>query len=142
MSTEQRTLTMGTTPQAVAGGEASPDPDPLAKITLSPRGFAAVLATAALLVGLVLALVPVHVAGPDGANPSKISCGNSIGGVESDSIAAGLGSADRPTMVSYVDMCERATGERVFYSWPLFFGGGLGIVWLGVVRRRVTAPAS
>jgi hypothetical protein len=118
------------------------EPDPLAKITLSPRGFAAVLATAALLVGLILALVPVHVAGPDGANPSKLSCGNTIGGVESDSIAAGLGdaAADRTTMVSYVDMCERATGERVFYAWPLFFGGGLAIMWLGVVRRKVPVP--
>jgi hypothetical protein len=118
------------------------EPDPLAKITLSPRAFAAVLATVALLVGLILALVPVSVAGPDGANPSTVSCGNTIGGVESDSIAAGLGdaAADRATMVSYVDMCERATGERVFYAWPLFFGGGLVIVWLGVVRRKVPMP--
>ena len=110
--------------------------DPLAKVTLSPRGFASVLAGAALLLGLVLGLLPVHVAGPDPWHPTKISCGNTIGGVETDGIGAGLGQADRSTVVSYVDMCERAIGERVFYSWPLFLAGGLGIIWLGVVRPR------
>lgn len=114
------------------------DPDPLAQVTLSPRGFASVLAAAALLLGLVLALLPVHVAGPDPARASQISCGNTVGGVESDSVGSGLGQAagDRQTFVSYVDMCERAVGERVFYSWPLFLAGGLGIIWLGVVRSR------
>ena len=112
------------------------EPDPLDKVTLEPRGFASVLAAAALLLGLVLALLPVHVAGPDPAHPSQISCGNTVGGVETDSIGAGLGPVDRPTTVSYVDMCERALGERVFYSWPLFLAGGLGIIWLGVVRSR------
>jgi hypothetical protein len=81
-------------------------------------------------------LLPVRVAGPDPANPSRISCGNSIGGAETESIAAGLGEADRQTVVSYIDICEQVVGERVFYSWPMFFGGGLGIIWLGVVRRR------
>ena len=108
--------------------------DPLAKVTLTPRGFASVLAAAALLLGLVLGLLPLHVAGPDPAHPSRVSCGNTVGGVETDSVGAGLGQADRPTVVSYVDMCERAVGERVFYSWPLFLAGGLGIIWLGVVR--------
>lgn len=110
--------------------------DPLDRVTLSPRGFASVLAAAALLLGLVLALLPVHVAGPDPAHPSQIVCGNTVGGVETDSIGAWLGPVDRPTTVSYVDMCERAMGERVFYSWPLFLAGGLGIIWLGVVRSR------
>ncbi|HEV2781709.1 MAG TPA: hypothetical protein VGX25_20180 [Actinophytocola sp.] len=111
--------------------------DPLAKITLSPRGFIVVLATVALLVGLILALIPVHVAGPDPAMPASVSCGNTIGGVETGSVAAGLDQPDRETMVSYVDMCERAIGDRIFYSWPMFFGGGLVIIWLGVVRSRV-----
>jgi len=112
------------------------DVDPLAKVTLTPRGFASVLAAAALLLGLILALLPVHVAGPDPAHPAQISCGNTVGGVETDVLGAGLGQADRQTTVSYVDMCERAMGERVFYSWPLFMAGGLGIIWLGMVRVR------
>ncbi len=110
--------------------------DPLAKITLTPRNFAAVMATAALLIGLLLALLPVRVAGPDPANPNHISCGNTIGGAETESIGAGLGETDRQTIVSYVEICEQAVGERTFYSWPMFFGGGLGIIWMGVVRRR------
>lgn len=113
------------------------DPDPLAKITLTPRRFAAVLATVGLLVGLLLALLPVRVAGPDPANPASISCGNTIGGVETGSVAAGLDRPGEATMVGYVDMCERAIGERVFYSWPMFLAGGLVIIWLGVVRRPV-----
>ena len=111
--------------------------DPLAQVTLSPRGFASVLAVAALLLGLVLALLPVHVAGPDPAHPNRVSCGNTVGGVETDSVGAGLGSVDQAVVVSYVDICEQAMGERVFYSWPLFLAGGLGIIWLGVVRPRV-----
>jgi hypothetical protein len=113
-----------------------PDPDPLAKITLSPRGFAALLATVGLLVGLILALVPVHVAGPDPATLASVSCGNTIGGVETDIVAGGLNRPDRATLVSYVEMCERAVAYRTFSSWPLFFAGGLVIVWLGAVRPR------
>lgn len=116
------------------------DSDPLTKITLSPRGFTAVLATVALLVGLILALIPVHVAGPDPAMPGSVSCGNTIGGVETGSVAAGLNQADRSTIVSYVDMCERAISDRIFYSWPLFFGGGLVIIYMGVVRHRPASP--
>src|SRR5689334_25425340 len=82
--------------------------DPLEKVTLTPRGFAAVLAAAALLLGLILALLPVHVAGPDPAHPARISCGNTVGGVETDLIGRGLGQVDTQTTVSYVDMCERA----------------------------------
>jgi hypothetical protein len=121
--------------QPLARPDASGE-DPLAKIMLTPRAFAAVLAAAALLIGLVLAIVPVHVSGPDPVNPTKVSCGNTLGGVETNRMAAGLPSPTESTVVSYVDMCERAVSNRVFYSWPLFFGGGLGIIWLGVVRRR------
>jgi hypothetical protein len=116
--------------------ELTGEADPLANVTLSPRGFASVMAAAGLLLGLVLALLPVHVAGPDPAHPNRVSCGNTVGGVEIDSVGAGLGPVDRPTVVSYVDICEQAMGERVFYSWPLFLAGGLGIIWLGVVRPR------
>jgi hypothetical protein len=112
------------------------DSDPLAKVTLSPRGFAALLATIALLVGLILAVIPVQVAGPDPAAPGLVSCGNTVGGVETDFLAADLNQPDRDTLVSYVDMCERATSNRVFYSWPMFFGGGLVIIYFGVVRQR------
>ena len=112
------------------------DPDPLAKITLTPRGFAALMATIGLLLGLILALVPVHVTAPDPAKPASVACGNTIGGVESGSVAANLGQPDRATMVGYIGMCERAISDRVFYSWPMFFAGGLGIIYMGVVRRR------
>ncbi|HEU5475417.1 MAG TPA: hypothetical protein VFV67_32640 [Actinophytocola sp.] len=137
MSSEQIIATPRTERlEPVTGPE--PDPDPLAKITLTPRRFAAVLATVGLLVGLLLALLPVHVAGPDPANPTRVSCGNTIGGVESGSVAGGLDRPGEDTMVAYVDMCERAIGARVFYAWPMFFAGGLVIIWLGVVRRPVT----
>jgi hypothetical protein len=113
-----------------------PDPDPLAKITLTPRGFAALLAAIALLLGLILALIPVHVAGPNPAKPVSVSCGNTIGGVETGSVAANLESPDKIVMATYVGTCERAIGDRLFYSWPLFFAGGLTIIWLGVVRTK------
>jgi len=112
------------------------EPDPLAAITMPPRAFIAVLAAVAFLLGLVLALVPVHVAGPDPASTARVSCGNTIGRVEPASIARGLGETDRQTMVTYIDMCERAISDRIDASWPLFFGGLLVIVWLGVVRQR------
>jgi hypothetical protein len=114
---------------------AAGEPDPLAKVTLTPRGFAALLATIALLVGLILAVVPVLVAGPDPTSAASVGCGNTIGGVETGAISADLGQPDRTTLVSYVDICERAVSNRVLYSWPLFFGGGLMIIYLGVVRR-------
>lgn len=112
------------------------EPDPLAKITMSPRGFVALLATIALLVGLLLALLPIQVAAPDPAEARSVSCGNTIGGVESDSVAAALDQPDRTTLVSYIDMCERGISNRIFYAWPMFFCGGLVIIYLGVVRTR------
>jgi hypothetical protein len=112
------------------------DPDPLAKITLTPRGFAGLMAIVGLLLGLILAIIPVHVTAPDPARAASVSCGNTIGGVESGSVAANLDRPDRATMVSYIAMCESTISDRVFYSWPMFFAGGIGIIWLGVVRRR------
>jgi hypothetical protein len=136
MTTERIAASDLTQPLTRPDPDASAEQDPLAKITVTPRALAAVLAAAALLVGLVLAIVPVRVAGPDPVNPTKVSCGNTLGGVETGRMAGSLPKpTDQPTVVSYVDMCERAVSNRVFYSWPLFFGGGLGIIWLGVVRR-------
>jgi hypothetical protein len=137
MSSEQQIFASARTEELepVVPGMAEPEPDPLAKITLSPRGFAALMATVALLVGLLLALIPVHVAGPDPANPVSVSCGNTIGGTETGSVAANLNNPDRATMIGYIGLCDRAISDRVFYSWPLFFAGGFVIIWLGVVRR-------
>lgn len=140
MSSEQDIATART--EELPWPPGAPDPDPLAKITLSPRGFAALLAGVGLLVGLILALVPVHVAGPDPARPASITCGNTIGGVETDIVGGGLdqqspqGQRDPGITVSYVDMCERAIADRTFYAWPMFFAGGLTIIWLGAVRQR------
>ncbi|RZS44791.1 hypothetical protein EV193_101670 [Herbihabitans rhizosphaerae] len=109
--------------------------DPLAQVTLRPRTFAAILAIAAMIVGLVLALVPMSVAGPDPADSRSISCGNVLGGPEADRLADELKSTDRSVIVSYVDMCERAAGNRGTTVTLLFFGGMIGGLWLGVVRR-------
>lgn len=110
--------------------------DPLDRITLSPRRFAAVLSVAALLLGLVLALAPVRVANVDVARP-KVTCGNTFGGAETRSIVNGLGEDSRPMTVAYIDLCERAISERTNVSWVLLFGGLISGVGLGVVRRRV-----
>lgn len=135
MSTEQ-VFAPERTRQIEAPSQAD-DLDPLAKITLTRRGFAAVMATAALLVGLALALLPIRVAAPDPTGSASVTCGNTIGGVESNLVIGGLGdAADQPTRVAYVDMCERAVSNRTFYAWPMFFAGMIGIVWLGVVRQR------
>ncbi|GAA3027214.1 hypothetical protein [Actinokineospora globicatena] len=112
--------------------------DPLAQITLTPRGFAGVLAVLALVTGLVLAIVPVSVAHP--ANNGSVSCGNTFGGVESGALAEGLGKPERAEVVQYVDMCERAIGNRGEYAVFLFFGGLIAGLGLGVVRR--VKPAS
>src|SRR5262249_23048682 len=104
MSSEQ-TIASGRTQQLEPYPPAEP-PDPLAKITLTPRAFTALLAAVALLLGLILAIIPVHVTGPDPVRPTAVSCGNTIGGVESGSVAANLNQPDRPTMVAYLEMCE------------------------------------
>lgn len=115
--------------------QASP-PDPLAKITMLPRTFAVVLAGAGLLFGLVLALIPVHVAGPDPAGPASVTCGNTIGNVESDLVAEGLPDAEPAVFATYVGSCESAIEARRAYTWPLFFAGTVAFAWFGTVRRE------
>ncbi len=114
-----------------------PAEDPLAQITLSPRAFAAALAVAAMVIGLVLALVPVRVAHPDPANTASVMCGNTIGGAETPWIAEDLGRAEGPLVVSYIGICEEALSTRGTTASLLFFGGLVGGLALGVVRRRV-----
>ncbi|SDD29029.1 hypothetical protein [Actinokineospora iranica] len=118
--------------------DGAPAEDPLAQITLTRRGFAAVLAVVGLLAGLVMALVPVHVAHPDAAQPRSVTCGNAIGGAETPWIVEDLGVADRALTVSYIDMCERAISERATTASLLFFSGLVGGLALGVVRRSAS----
>jgi hypothetical protein len=113
----------------------SVESDPLDQITLRPRTFAAVLVCAAMVIGLVFALIPVRVSSPTITTATKVSCGNSLGGVETPQLNDALGRPDRPTLVSYIDMCERAIDTRAELAWTLFFGGLIGALWLGVVRR-------
>jgi hypothetical protein len=112
-----------------------PAVDPLASITLRPRTYAAALAVAGLLLGLILALVPVHVAGLDTGQQQSVSCGNTIGGVETPLLAEGLGDVDDTVLATYIGTCQTAIGTRLWFSWPLFVAGALGIIWLGAVRR-------
>jgi hypothetical protein len=113
-----------------------PAPDPLASITLSPRTFAAVLAVAAMLLGLILALVPVHVASLDTAKQTSVSCGNTIGGVETPLLGDDLGTVEPTVLATYIGTCQDAIGTRLVFSWPLFAAGMVGFLWLGVVRRN------
>ncbi|GLZ43679.1 hypothetical protein [Actinokineospora sp. NBRC 105648] len=115
--------------------------DPLAQITLAPRAFAAVLAVVALVTGLVLAIVPVGVAHPDPAHKASVTCGNTLGGVETDAVVADLGQPDRDETTRYLDMCERAISNRGDYAVILFFGGFVGGLALSVVRRKTQAQA-
>jgi hypothetical protein len=121
-------------PPGALAAEQDP-PDPLASITLGPRTFAAVLAVAGMLLGLILALVPVHVAGLNTSEPSSVSCGNTIGGVETPLVGENLRSVSDEVLASYVGTCQQAISTRLLVSWPLFAAGALGIMWLGVVRR-------
>jgi hypothetical protein len=114
---------------------ATEPPDPLASVTLQPRTYAAVLAIAGLLLGLILALVPVHVAGLNTTEPTTVSCGNTIGGVETPLVGENLRDANDQVLATYVGTCQQAISTRLLVSWPLFLAGALGIVWLGVVRR-------
>jgi hypothetical protein len=124
-------------PAAEAAESAAGDPaDPLAKITMRPRTFAAVLAAVALLLGLILAVMPVHVAGANPVEPGSVSCGNTIGGVETGALAEDLGRVDQQVLATYVNTCEGAISTRLAFSWPLFFAGALSFAWFGVVRRR------
>ena len=119
-----------------------PPADPLAKVMLTPRQFWAVLAVAGLLLGLLLALLPVRVAGADPANPGHVSCGNTIGGVEVGPLGDELGRPSRDVLATYVSTCESAVATRLAFSWPMFFAGALVIVWRGVVRKPAMATTS
>jgi hypothetical protein len=119
-----------------------PPADPLAKVMLTPRQFWAVLAFAGLLLGLLLALLPVRVANADPANPGHVSCGNTIGGVEVGPLGDELGRPSRDVLATYVSTCESAVATRLAFSWPMFFAGALVIVWRGVVRKPATATTS
>ena len=116
--------------------------DPLAKVMLTPRQFWAVLAVAGLLLGLLLALLPVRVASADPANPGHVSCGNTIGGVEVGPLGDELGRPSRDVLATYVSTCESAVATRLAFSWPMFFAGALVIVWRGVVRKPAMATTS
>lgn len=112
--------------------------DPIAKVTLAPRTFAAVLFLAALVVGLVLVLIPVRVSTLDTSKTTKVSCGNILGGVETPALAAALGRpTDEVVLAQYVHMCEDSTNARTYPAWGLFFAGMFGCVWLVGVRRKV-----
>jgi hypothetical protein len=112
--------------------------DPLAKVMLTPRQFWGVLAVAGILLGLLLALLPVSVANADQANPDYVACGNTIGGVETGPLADELGRPSQAVLATYVNTCERAISTRQLYSWPMFVLGALVIVWRGVVRKPDT----
>ncbi|MCG8917450.1 hypothetical protein L6E12_16820 [Actinokineospora sp. PR83] len=116
--------------------EPRPAADPLAQITLTPRRFAAVLAVAALLLGLTLLLVPVHVANTD-PSAGSVNCGNVVGGVETRWVTDDLRSTDRSTVVAYVGICEEAIGDRAAMTFPLLAAGVVGGLALTVVRWRV-----
>lgn len=109
--------------------------DPLAKVMLTPRQFWAVLAIAGMLLGLLLALLPVHVANADPASPGSVTCGNTIGGVETGPLAEELDRPGQDILATYVNTCESAIGTRLSYSWPLFFAGALVMVYRLVVRK-------
>lgn len=116
--------------------------DPLAKVMLTPRQFWAVLAAAGILLGLLLALLPVRVANADPREPGHVTCGNTIGGVETGPLADQLDRPAEDVLATYVGTCESAISTRLAYSWPMFFAGALVIVWRGVVRRPATAATS
>jgi hypothetical protein len=117
-----------------AGQPVAESGDPLDRITLAPRTFVAALATVALLLGLMLALLPVRVSTLDTAATTKVSCGNILGGVETPRLASALNRPAEPVLVEYVAMCSQAIDARATPSWVLFFGGMLGWIWLGAVR--------
>ena len=142
MNTETDLATQQTVRQPVPAPVEEPPADPLAKVMLTPRQFWAVLAVAGLLLGLLLALLPVRVANADPTNPGHVSCGNTIGGVEVGPLANELGRPSRDVLATYVSTCESAVATRLAFSWPMFFAGALVIVWRGVVRKPAMATTS
>ncbi|MPZ81518.1 MAG: hypothetical protein GEV28_14390 [Actinophytocola sp.] len=136
-----RTATVGQPMTPVPGGAPVEEPepaDPLAKVTLRPRTYGAVLAAVGLVLGLLLAILPVHVAGLDASQQTSVSCGNTIGGVETPLVGADLGDVDPTVLATYVGTCQDAISTRLMFSWPMFFAGMLAILWLGVVRRPLS----
>lgn len=109
-------------------------PDPLAQITLRPRAFLAGVAVLAMLIGLLLAILPIRVASADPARTAAVSCGSVLGGVESGRVRDQ--SADEPALLTHLDMCDRSVTVRGTASAVLFIGGLLGGLWLGIVRRE------
>ncbi|GAB3461811.1 hypothetical protein [Actinophytocola sediminis] len=140
MNPDQQTATLPTATLPTEHAPVAEPPgnpvDPLARITLTPRRFATLLAGAGLLLGLILALVPVHVASLDEGRASSVSCGNAIGGVETPLLTDDLGDAGPTVIATYVGTCQDAIGTRMLFAWPMFFAGMIGIVWLGAVRRE------
>jgi hypothetical protein len=138
MNTEPDLATQSTVRQPVPYTETPPaeqtPADPLAKIMITSRQFWAILAIAGIVLGLLLALLPVRVANADPANPGYVSCGNTIGGVETGPLAEALGEPNEEVLATYVNTCESAISTRLAFSWPMFFAGALLIVWRGVVR--------
>jgi hypothetical protein len=116
--------------------------DPLAKVMITSRQFSAILAVAGLLLGLLLALLPVRVANADPANPGFVSCGTTIGGVETGPLGEQLDRPSPTVLATYVNTCESAVATRLAFSWPMFFAGTLCIVWLGVVRKPARTTTS
>lgn len=142
MNTEPDLATQQTVRQPVPPQEqAGPLADPLAKVMMTPRTFGAVLAVTAVLLGLLLALLPVQVADGDViGHPGFATCGTTIGGVETGPLSAGLGRPEPDVLATYVSTCESAVAVRQAWSWPMFFAGVLAIVWSGVVRRPERTP--
>ena len=108
--------------------------DPLAQITLRPRAFLAGIAVLAMLIGLLLAILPIRVASADPARTAAVSCGSVLGGVEAGRVRDQSG--DEPSLLTHLDMCDRSVTVRGTSSGVLFVGGLLGVLWLGVVRRE------
>jgi hypothetical protein len=140
MNTEPDLATQPTARQPVpthpaAGTAEEPPADPLAKVMLTPWQFSAVLAIAAMVLGLLLALLPVHVANADPASPGYVTCGNTIGGVETGPLGNQLDRPGQDVLATYVNTCESAVSTRLLCSWPLFFAGALVLLWRLVVRR-------
>jgi hypothetical protein len=138
----QQTVRQPVPPYTETPPAEEPPTDPLAKVMITTRQFWAVLAVAGLLLGLLLALLPVRVANADPANPGYVSCGNTIGGVEVGPLGDELGRPSRDVLATYVSTCESAVATRLAFSWPMFFAGALVIVWRGVVRKPAMATTS
>ena len=138
----QQTVRQPVPPYTGPAPAEEPPADPLAKVMVTPRQFLAILAFAGLLLGLLLALLPVRVANADPAHPGHVSCGNTIGGVETGPLADDLRRPSTAVLATYVSTCESAIATRLTFSWPMFFAGALVIVWRGVVRKPATATTS